>query len=52
MTICKNEICEKQANFGNKGDKPQYCATHKLNSMIDLKHKKCKCGKRPFWYAG
>jgi hypothetical protein len=40
---CKK--CTKQAFFGYAGFKPYFCTTHKEKGMIDVKHKRCQCGK-------
>ena len=55
MTICIGEDCKKQANFNFIGEKAKYCATHKLDRMIDIKHKKCiyeNCNKIPIFNYG
>ena len=50
MTICVNEICNKNAIFNILGEKPKFCATHKKEGMVDVKHKTCihyDCRVRP-----
>ena len=50
MTKCQNDECNKQANFGVIDSSPQFCATHKLDGMVDVKNKKCSCsGAQPRW---
>jgi len=40
---CKFPTCEKSPNFNSKGAaKGIFCATHKLEGMIDVKHKRCE----------
>lgn len=34
--------CDKQPSFGNIGDQPIYCSTHKEYGMIDLRSKLCE----------
>lgn len=51
--ICKNINCQHQSTF-NFEDKKQsiYCSIHKLNNMIDIKHKRCAfktCKKQPIF---
>jgi hypothetical protein len=41
MTKCKYESCKKRAYFGIKGQKSEYCSSHKLEDMIDIKNKRC-----------
>ncbi len=42
----KKCLCGKYSSFGKTDDKiPTCCKLCKLDGMIDLKHKKCKCGK-------
>jgi hypothetical protein len=39
--------CGKQPYFGNiEDEKATCCATCKTAGMVDIKHKKCKCGKK------
>jgi hypothetical protein len=44
--------CSKQPTFNFEGEKrPLYCAEHKKEGMIDVKHKRCVepgCSKRPY----
>ena len=40
MSICKNETCEKHANYGYD-NKRHYCKEHKEDDMIGHKDKKC-----------
>ena len=40
--MCKKELCKKQPNFNSMGEtKPLYCATHKLEGMVNVRHKTC-----------
>jgi hypothetical protein len=48
--MCIEEGCKKISTYNFFGEKAIYCFTHKLNDMIDVKHKKCiyeGCMKRP-----
>lgn len=53
---CMHPGCLKHSNFNYPGQKPQYCKTHKLQGMTDVKTKKCifnECNKIPvFNYSG
>ncbi|KAG5192824.1 hypothetical protein JKP88DRAFT_292477 [Tribonema minus] len=47
---CNADGCDKQPSFGFIGEKPKFCATHKLGGMTDVKNKRCEaagCGKTP-----
>lgn len=41
--LCQNEDeeCDARAIFGHEGETPSHCGKHRLDNMIDLKHKKC-----------
>ena len=42
--FCK--ICNKvRSSFNYEGLKPEYCSSCKLENMVDVYSKKCKCGK-------
>jgi hypothetical protein len=49
--ICIYNKCLTRANFGNPENKiAEYCKTHKLPGMIDIKNKRCifnNCNKQP-----
>jgi hypothetical protein len=46
MTICKDPDCKLGASFNNKDEKNAlYCSKHRLDGMINVKHKKCEHGK-------
>jgi hypothetical protein len=48
MIKCKS--CEKHATYGIAGNVAEYCNTHKLEGMVDVKHPKCAapgCTSRP-----
>jgi len=48
--LCKNGDCKIRASFNFEGLSPIFCCEHKLNKMIDTKHKKCiydGCKMRP-----
>ena len=50
MIICKFNDCKKQANFGVKNGKVEYCETHKKKNYINLHANICKyneCNKQP-----
>lgn len=50
MVKCGHEECNKQANFGIVDSSPQFCVTHKLDGMIDVKNPKCEClSSQPRW---
>ena len=41
--ICNFEDCKTGASYGKPGSKiREYCAKHKLDNMINIKHKTCK----------
>ena len=42
MTICNDESCSKVASFNFNDLMPRYCATHKLEKMINVKNKQCE----------
>ena len=48
---CKNSDCNKRANYNHINEKKAlYCKEHKLDDMVDIKHKRCKnpdCNKIP-----
>jgi hypothetical protein len=50
-SVCIEPDCRKRSNFGNVEDtSASYCAAHKEDDMVDLKHKRCEakgCGKQP-----
>ena len=48
---CKFENCTKNASFNVPTEtKVLYCSEHKLDEMINVKHKKClDCGKIPYF---
>jgi len=39
---CKEDGCEKRASYGTINEKAEYCATHKEEGMVDVKHKRCE----------
>ena len=48
--ICRFNDCKTSAVFGNKGENPKYCVTHKLAGMINIVSKTCihlDCDKHP-----
>ncbi|AGE53148.1 hypothetical protein PBCVFr5L_304L [Paramecium bursaria Chlorella virus Fr5L] len=45
--ICNHPECKKQAFYNIQGLKARWCKTHKTSEMIDVKNKRCSCGKRP-----
>jgi len=47
MTICKHSECKKQAIYNIVGLKARWCKTHKTDEMVNVKDKKCPCGKAP-----
>ena len=51
MCKCIHEGCKTRANFNIEGENiALYCSVHKLDGMIDIKHKKCihqGCKTRP-----
>jgi hypothetical protein len=48
--LCYNKTCDKTASFNVVGGKPLYCSEHKLDNMINVKHKKClECNKIPYF---
>ena len=50
MVKCGHDECNKQANFGIVDLSPQFCVTHKLDGMIDVKNPKCEClSSQPRW---
>ena len=42
MKYCFNENCNKTAIFNILGTSPKFCANHKEEHMINLKHKHCE----------
>jgi hypothetical protein len=48
---CKFENCNKNASFNIPTEtKVLYCSEHKLDEMVDVKHKKClDCTKNPYF---
>ena len=52
MTICNYKKCDKNSIYNFQGEKPKYCVIHKLEHMIDVKHKRCvqdNCDKHPIY---
>ena len=49
MTICKHPECEKQTSYNVVGLKARWCKTHKTVEMVNVKSKKCSCGKQPIF---
>jgi len=49
--ICVEDGCNKQPIYNLEGEtKGIYCSTHKLEGMIDVKHKRCLlCKKQPYF---
>ena len=51
MVICENTDCKKHASFNNPSEpNARFCATHKLENMINVKHARCEhtgCNKQP-----
>ena len=49
--MCKEKDCNKQPTFNMEGaTKPLYCSAHKMEGMVDVKHKNCineGCKKQP-----
>jgi hypothetical protein len=44
-SICLREGCNTQPNCNYEGQtKALYCATHKLDGMVDIKNKRCLNG--------
>ena len=57
MTKCKFNGCKKRSTYNYEGEKTAiYCNAHKLNGMINVKHKTCifdGCKKQPTYnYEG
>ena len=49
---CKGEDCKKKACFNVEGERPKFCATHKLAEMVNVHDKRCiypDCKIQP-WY--
>jgi hypothetical protein len=48
--MCKEEGCKTIPTYNNEGEtKALYCAAHKKEGMVDVKHKNCceeGCNKR------
>lgn len=44
---CKEKGKKKCASFGNIGEKPMYCSTHKQENMVCLSRALCKCEEEP-----
>lgn len=40
---CEYESCTKQPNYGYEGQRACYCSTHKLEGMVDVKHRYIFC---------
>lgn len=50
FTKCRHNECNKSATFAYEGNTSQYCKTHRLEGMVDVKSKRCLydgCTKRP-----
>ncbi len=47
--MCKENNCKISPAFNNEGEtKALYCAAHKKDGMVDVKHKTClECNKQP-----
>ena len=45
MGICIEEGCKTKAAFNYIGGDSLYCSKHKKINMIDIKRKRCRCGK-------
>lgn len=39
MHRCEFDSCHKQPNYGYEGQRACYCSTHKLPTMVDVKHR-------------
>ena len=39
---CQHDQCKKRANYGFEGDKPKFCAAHRLERMVDFHNKRCQ----------
>lgn len=39
---CKEDMCSKQASFGFPGEKWEFCSTHAVEGMTNLKLNYCK----------
>ena len=43
-------MCDKHAVYNIEGAPPRFCATHKIDGMVDVKNKRCeKCNKQPLY---
>ncbi|ABT15431.1 hypothetical protein FR483_N146R [Paramecium bursaria Chlorella virus FR483] len=49
MTICKHPECKKNALYNTGGSKAKWCKEHKTLEMINVKNKRCPCGKNPIY---
>jgi hypothetical protein len=45
--ICKYPECKKRASYNTEDLKPMWCKTHKTDEMVNVRSKKCPCGKIP-----
>ena len=47
--MCLNQGCKFMPSFNKEGEiKGLYCSKHKLQGMVDVKHKTCiECKKQP-----
>lgn len=36
---CEFVSCHKQPNYGYEGERACFCSTHKLPTMVDVKHR-------------
>ena len=43
--LCIYRNCRTRASFGNERAHPLYCKSHKEELMINVKDKRCICGK-------
>ncbi|AGE53093.1 hypothetical protein PBCVFr5L_163L [Paramecium bursaria Chlorella virus Fr5L] len=43
--VCNHPECKKYANYNFEGSKARWCKAHKTSDMIDVRSKKCPCGK-------
>lgn len=39
FSSCEFVSCHKQPNYGYEGERARFCSTHKLATMVDVKHR-------------
>jgi hypothetical protein len=51
--VCESEGCMRSPTFGDEGSSPRRCKQHMIETMIDVRSRRCKAETRPplFFFA-